>query len=115
MNINEVTYTSGTPVEGYGEGYWRIGGLQWVGPVLVLPSGPVEWDGTPEQIVAAAEMIDVLLLGTGAEIAHADPALREPLEAAGIGIEVMASAQAARTYNVLLGEGRRVACALRPI
>ena len=115
MNINEVVYSSGTPVEGHGDGYWRIGGRQWSGPVLVLPSGPVEWDGGPAQIAAAAAAIDVLILGTGPEIAHADRALREPLEAAGIGVEAMASAQAARTYNVLLGEGRRVACALMPI
>ena len=115
MNINEVTYASGTPVEGYGDGYWRIGGRRWPGAVLVLPSGPMEWDGDAAPLVAAAAEIDVLLLGTGPEIAHADPALREPLEAAGIGVEVMASAQAARTYNVLLGEGRRVACALLPI
>ena len=115
MNINEVTYAAGTPVEGYGDGYWRIGGRRWPGAVLVLPTGPVEWDGGAHAIVAAAERFDVLLLGTGAEIARVDPALREPLEAAGVGIEAMASAQAARTYNVLLGEGRRVACALMPI
>ena len=115
MNINEVTYAAGTPVDGYGDGYWRIGGRRWPGAVLVLPLGPTAWDGGPGAILAAAREIYVLLLGTGAETAHADPALREPLEAAGLGVEVMASAQAARTYNVLLGEGRRVACALLPI
>ena len=115
MNINEVTYAAGTPIEGYGDGYWRIGGQRWPAPVLVLPGGPVAWDGGPGQVIASAAQLDVLLLGTGAEIAHADPSLREPLEAAGVGVEVMASAQAARTYNVLLGEGRRVACALMPI
>ena len=115
MNISEVTYAAGTPVEGYGPGFWRVGGREWRGGVLVLPSGPVAWSGEPAPITAAAPMIDVLLLGTGAEIAHPDPALREAVEAAGIGIEVMASAQAARTFNVLLGEGRRVACALLPL
>ena len=114
MNINEVTYSAGTPIDGYGDGYWRIGGRQWSGPVLVLPTGPSVWDGGAEQIVAWAD-IDVLLLGTGAEISRADPALQKPIEAAGIGVEAMASSQAARTYNVLLGEGRRVACALMPI
>ena len=115
MNISEVTYSAGTPIDGYGDGFWRIGGSAWHGAVLVLPSGPVAWTGGPEQVIAAAADVDVLLLGTGAEIAHADLALREALEAAGIGVEAMASAQAARTYNVLLGEGRRVACALTPI
>ena len=38
-----------------------------------------------------------------------DPALRAALEAAGIGVEIMSTPSACRTYNVLLGEGRRVA------
>ena len=46
------------------------------------------------------------------EIAHAPPAFRVLIESAGIGVEVMNSPAACRTYNVLLGEGRRIAAAL---
>jgi len=42
-------------------------------------------------------------------------AFRDALEAEGIGVEVMNSPAAARTYNVLLGEGRRVAACLLPV
>ena len=116
MNLNEVTYSGGVPVDGYGPGHWTLQGRRWEGALLVLPSGPVAWTpGDAAPILAAAGSIDVLLLGTGAEMAHAPAAFREALEAAGIGVETMASPQAARTYNVLLGEGRRVAVALTPL
>ena len=41
--------------------------------------------------------------------------LRDRLEEAGVGVEVMASPAAARTYNVLLSEGRRIALAMLPV
>ena len=59
--------------------------------------------------------MDVLFLGTGAEIAHLPAACRTVLDEAGIGVEVMSSPSAARTYNVLLSEGRRIALAMMPV
>lgn len=117
MRLNEVTYTDAQPVDGYGPGFFRIGGEVRQGAVLVLPSGVHAWDGWEdmERLVAEADSIDVVLTGTGAEIAHAPTAFREAMEAAGVGVEVMASPQACRTYNVLLGEGRRVGVALFPV
>ena len=117
MRLNEVTYSSGLPVDGYGPGMFRVGGQAWEGAVLVLPSGVASWGG-PEDldaILAAADGFDVLLMGTGPEIAHAPDAMRERLEAAGLGLEVMASPAACRSYNVLLGEGRRVGLAALPV
>lgn len=57
----------------------------------------------------------MLFLGTGAETRHPPAALRQRLEAAGVGVEAMNSPAACRTYNVLLSEGRRVAVALLPV
>ena len=51
----------------------------------------------------------------GAEIAHVPTEFRAALEEAGIGVEVMNSPAACRTYNVLLSEGRRIAVALLPV
>ena len=59
--------------------------------------------------------VDVLFVGTGAEIAHLPTSLRQRLEDSGIGVEVMNSPSACRTYNVLLSEGRRVAVAAVPV
>ena len=117
MRINEVTFNNSLPVEGYGPGFFRIGGEPRAAPLAILPSGLTQWSGVEdvEAFVAAANDIDVLFVGTGPEIAHAPEPFRTALEAVGIGVEVMASPQACRTYNVLLGEGRRVGVALLPV
>jgi uncharacterized protein len=117
MRLNEIRYTDALPVEGYGPGFFRIGGTVHHGPIAVLPTGTRPWGGYEDTglLLAAAAEMDVLFIGTGAEIAHAPRALRETLEAAGLGVEVMASPAACRTYNVLLSEGRRVGLALLPV
>jgi len=54
---------------------------------------------------------EVLLLGTGGKLRFLGPALRAHVLARGIGLECMSNDAAARTYNVLLGEGRAVLAA----
>jgi uncharacterized protein len=53
----------------------------------------------------------LVLLGTGARIGFPAPAAMAALLTRGIGLEAMDSAAAARTFNVLAGEGRRVVAA----
>lgn len=116
MRVHEVNYDGGVPIDGYGPGFFRVGGEVIEGATLVH-DGARAWGGLGDRavLVALAEEIDVLILGMGAVIAHPPADLTAELEAVGIGVEPMASAQACRTYNVLLGEGRRVAAALLPI
>jgi uncharacterized protein len=87
------------------------------GAVLVRPGGVSAWGGYEDvaALTSAAGEVDVLFIGTGAEIAHVPAGLRAALEAAGLGVEAMASPAACRTYNVLLAEGRRVGVALLPV
>jgi uncharacterized protein len=54
-------------------------------------------------------------VGTGEDVAHIPSELRNVLEEAGLGVEAMSSPAAARTYNVLLSEGRRIALAMIPV
>ena len=117
MRLNEISYTDAKPVDGYGPGFFRIGGVVIHGGVLTGPSGTLAWAGYDDSatLLDLAGTIDVLLMGTGADVAHIPAALREQLEEAGIGVEAMASPAAARTYNVLLSEGRRIALAMIPI
>lgn len=117
MRLNEVAYTDAAPVDGYGPGFFRIGGQVYNGPVVTGPGGTQGWGGWADDapLLALVGHADVLFIGTGADIAHAPAALRQSLEAAGIGVETMNSPAAARTYNVLLAEGRRVALALLPV
>ena len=117
MRMNEMTFPDARPVEGYGPGFFRIGGAVVEGPLLTGPDGVRLWHGLEDvaALLALAGRVDVLFLGMGAEIAHAPPALRAAVEGAGIGVEVMASPAACRTYNVLLSEGRRIALAALPV
>ena len=117
MRLNEISYNDAVPIDGYGPGFFRVGGKKYDGAVLVLPTGVSSWGGFADTaaILDHVADIDVLFVGTGAEIAHPPIAFRTVLEDAGIGVETMASPAACRTYNVLLSEGRRVAVALLPV
>ncbi len=117
MRINEVSFDGPPPIDGYGAGFFRVAGLVHQGPLVLLPSGPASWSGLDDLsgFLAEADRIDVLFLGMGQEIAALDPETRRVLEAAGIGVEIMATPPACRTYNVLLSEGRRIAAGLLPI
>ena len=79
-------------------------------PGTGCPTSGRSWNGSAS--------FDVLLVGTGAAVAAPAPGfseMRARLEAAGAGVDVMTTPSAARTYNVLLAEGRRVAAALMPV
>jgi uncharacterized protein len=117
MRLTEITYGSAQPIEGYGPGFFRVGGHVLRGATLITPWGAGPWDGLEDTAtpLALAGRIDVLFLGMGQDIAHAPKAFRTALEAADIGVEVMNTPAACRTYNVLLSEGRRIAAALLPV
>ncbi|WP_171207204.1 MULTISPECIES: Mth938-like domain-containing protein [unclassified Ruegeria] len=117
MRLNEITYSDAKPVDGYGPGFFRIGGQVHDGAVLTGPTGTSAWGGLSDAdpLLDLATHVDVILIGTGSEMAHIPSDLRSQLESAGLGVEIMNSPAACRTYNVLLSEGRRIALALLPV
>ncbi|WP_299659805.1 Mth938-like domain-containing protein [uncultured Ruegeria sp.] len=117
MRLNEITYTNAQPVDGYGPGFFRIGGQVYNGTIVTGPTGTSAWGGYSEvdALLALSDHIDVLFIGTGKDLIHIPADLRDALEGAGLGVEIMNSPAACRTYNVLLSEGRRVALALIPV
>jgi uncharacterized protein len=109
------------PIDSYGKGGFRFAGMSHRGSLLCLPSGIWAWPvrGAAEiseaalaQVFADTSEINLFLLGTGGEPAMIDPALRLRFSEAKLTLEVMRTAHAANTYNILLGEGRRVGAAL---
>jgi uncharacterized protein len=109
------------PIDAYGNGGFRFADMSHRGSLLALPSGIRAWDvaGPAEitpaslaMVVGEAESIELLLLGTGLDMAFVSPAVRAHLREAGIGLDVMQTGAAARTYNILVAENRKVAAAL---
>jgi uncharacterized protein len=117
MRLTEISYGQAQPIDGYGPGFFRVGGHVLRGACLITPWDAGPWGGVADTAtpLALAGKIDVLFLGMGGEIAHAPRTFRDAVEAVGIGLEVMSSPAACRTYNVLLSEGRRIAAALLPV
>lgn len=117
MRLNEITFTDAKPIDGYGPGFFRVGGERFEGAILCTGAGVTPWKGYEDDaaLLELAQDIDVIFVGTGSEIAHIPAPLRATLEHAGLGVEVMNSPSACRTYNILLSEGRRVAAALLPV
>jgi uncharacterized protein len=106
-------------VTGYGAGYVMVNGERHDSNLVVLPERIVPWSASGFEALAESdfEMLaalgtEVVLLGTGALLRFPAPRLTRALAIARIGLEVMDTQAACRTYNILMAEQRRVAAAL---
>ena len=117
MALVPTDFAGAVPIDGYGPGFFRIGGRVFHGAVLVHEGGVTPWGGFADTatLSALAGRVELLLIGTGPEIARVPEAFLDAAEAAGLRSESMASPAAARSYNVLLSEGRRLGAALIPV
>jgi uncharacterized protein len=119
MTATEARYPGRAPIDAYGNGGFRFAEMSHRGAILCLPSGIYAWE-QPEpdrlsaytRVLAEAEAVGLLLLGTGPELVRPGGEICRALSAAGIALEVMDTGAACRTYNVLLAEGRPVGAAL---
>jgi uncharacterized protein len=112
-------------IQGYGGGGFKVSDRDWFGPVIVFPTRTVAWSVvsaatfTVDQFEpirdAESPPIELLLIGAGAKMVLLPARLRADLRAFGFAVEVMDTGAACRTYNVLIGEERRVAAALLPV
>ncbi|MGH6770745.1 MAG: Mth938-like domain-containing protein [Xanthobacteraceae bacterium] len=109
------------PIEAYGKGGFRFAGMSHRGSLLCLPDGIWAWppvradeisEAALEPVFARADEIGLLLIGAGSQ-AWAPPAsLFARCYAHNVMLDMMRTAAAVPTYNILLGEGRRVAAGL---
>jgi len=109
-------------IDAYGGGGFRVSGERVEGSILILDDTLRPWpvasrealgvDDIAEVLAAGSRVVEFLLLGIGPKALPPPPEVRKALQAAGMGLEVMDTATAARLYNVLAAEGRRLAAAL---
>ncbi|MDJ0970629.1 MAG: Mth938-like domain-containing protein [Kiloniellales bacterium] len=108
-------------VEGYGGGGFELGGIRHCGSILVLQDRVLAWpvniaseidEAALQPILEAAGNLEVLLIGSGDRGLALGPDLRRVLRDHGLGVDVMATPAACRTFNVLVMEQRAVAAAL---
>lgn len=114
-------YPERAPIDAYGNGGFRFANMGHGGSILIIASGIYAWDPTDAIALTAADFasafketdeLEFLLLGTGQKQIFPSQQLRSAFEDAGMGLEVMDTGAACRTYNVLLAEGRNFAAGL---
>lgn len=112
-------YPGRAAIDGYGAGGFRFAGMSHKGSILATPSGIRAFAPTTAAEIdvaslapAFADAIELLIIGTGRDIVPVSPELRGKLKEAGIAVDPMPTAAATSTYNILLGEDRKVAAAL---
>lgn len=109
------------PIEAYGNGGFRFGGMSHRGSILCVPSGIYAWPVTAaghetskdfERVLAEAANISLVLFGAGETFHRPAASAAQALSDAGIGVDPMDTGAACRTFNILLAEQRSVAAAL---
>jgi uncharacterized protein len=108
-------------IEAYGKGGFVFDTMSHSGSLLCLPDAIWAWAVTRSgdidrhslrRVFENAAGIDTLIIGTGNEVWIVPRDLREALRALHVVIDAMQTGPAVRTYNVMIGERRRVAAAL---
>ncbi|MDQ2963185.1 MAG: Mth938-like domain-containing protein [Pseudomonadota bacterium] len=115
-----LSTAEGNMFTGHGADYVRLGVVEYRDNVLVTPERVVTgWAAggfdtlTEADFAALVELKpEVVLLGTGASLRFPHPRLTRALTDARIGVEVMDTPAACRTFNILAAEGRRVVAAV---
>ncbi len=114
-------YPEAVELNAYGNGGFRFADMSHKGSLLILPTGIYGWDYSDasqinqeafQPVFDAADTVEFLLFGTGAQQLFPSMDIRKAFIDADIGLEVMDTGAAARTYNVLQAEGRSIAAAL---
>ena len=107
-------------VRGYGPGRLQVNERTHTASVILTATSLIEpWRPTSASEITPADLEpllglapEVVLLGTGARQQFPDPQALRILYEQRIGVEVMDTSAACRTFNVLVAEGRAVAAAL---
>jgi uncharacterized protein len=119
MKLTDETQRGTNFIRAYEPGEIRVGERAIHTNCVITADRILDW---APQSVASITLADIepilelspeiVLLGTGATQLFPDPSLLGSILSRGVGCEVMTTGAACRTYNVLVGEDRKVAAAL---
>lgn len=119
MKLHASAPGGANTITGYGADYVVVNGERRGSSVIVMPERILPWAAASFEALSAEDFIflknlntEIILLGTGARQRFPHPRLIAPLARAGIGLEVMDTQAACRTYNILVAEARNIAAAL---
>jgi uncharacterized protein len=120
LKLQSDPHSGANTITGYGDGYVEINQAPYGHSVLLSSDGAIsEWPARTFADLEAShfvQMVDLkpelILIGTGSRQQFPKPELLKALILAKIGFEIMDSQAACRTYNILVGEGRKVLLAL---
>jgi len=119
VKLHASTPAGANTITAYGDDYVAVNGARRESNVIVTAAEVRDWNArdfehlSAENFAELAELgVEIVLLGTGTRQRFPHPRLTAPLGTARVGLEVMDSKAACRTYNILVAEERRVALAL---
>lgn len=120
MKFAQDTTSPSLPILAYAPGRVQVGEMSYRRSLVLCPERVLDdWrPQTPDQIEprdfepVLALNPEIVLLGTGASQHFSDPATYASVVNRSVGLEIMDTGAACRTYNILMSEGRRVAAAL---
>lgn len=113
-------YPYQAPIDAYGGGGFRFAGMSHHGSLIASPNGMDAWRidtaagitlDSLRPLLDIADRIDVLLIGTGADIVFLDPGIAAAFRELKVIVEAVPTRSAVSTYNILLAEQRAVAAA----
>lgn len=120
MDITPLMRPEQKIIQSYGAGFFRVSGEILKHAILITDENVIEWMGAAEPLQVSADIlalkgtVDILLIGMGTNFPVLPPSKRAQFAELGMTVDIMDTASACRTYNVLTAEGRRVAAALLP-
>lgn len=120
MKLHMNQHTNQNMFTAHGAGYVSVNGQRYEHSLVVMPDQlHIDWRVPDFEALNETHFSylftlqpEILLLGTGAQQKFPHPRLFQTLIAAGIGVEAMSTSAACRTYNILMGEDRKVVAAI---
>ena len=121
LDISPVDFEGRNIIQSYGNGKFQISDKEYDHSVLVFPDQIIPWSPIDtnnlivddfKKVLTVGPIVELLVLGCGKTTWFLPLPLRDELKEMGLVLEPMDTGAACRTFNVLLGENRRIAAAL---